>query len=176
MSDTPIRPVGAALLGVALFAIACQEPTSLDRRMVEAHFTTSSEAELLECPFPVAHMGMASIGPGGGTVVAGGSSISIPSGALLEPTTITLAVSESEVVQVDITAGDAEHFEFGAPVSITIDYSRCPESSTDDEVLGAWYVDGATQALLEPMNATDDKVSRTVEFETDHLSSYAVAH
>ncbi len=176
MYHTSIRPAGAALLGAALFVIACQEPTSLDRHTARAHFTGASQAELLECPFPVAHVGMASIGPSGGTVTAGGSSISIPSGALLAPTMITLAVSESEVVQVDITAGDAEHFMFEAPVSITIDYSRCPESSTAGEVLGAWYVDGATQALLEPMSSTDDKVARTVEFETDHLSSYAVAH
>lgn len=176
MSDTSIRPVGAALLGAALFVIACQEPTSLDRRTAQARFTSSADVALLECPFPVAHMGMASIGPSGGTVIAGGNSIEIPSGALLEPTMITLAVSESDVVQVDITAGDAEHFQFESPVSITIDYSRCPESSTDDETLGAWYVDGATQALLEEMRSTDDKHSRTIEFETDHLSSYAVAH
>ena len=176
MSDTSIRPAGVALLAAALVVVACQEPTSLDRRTAQAHFTTASEAELLECPFPVAHVGIASVGPGGGTVTAGGSSISIPSGALLEPTMITFVVAESEVVQVDITAGDAEHFEFEAPVSITIDYSRCPASSTENEVLGAWYVDGATHALLAPMSSTDDKVSRTVEFETDHLSSYAVAH
>ena len=176
MSSTSIRPAGTALLGAALFVVACQEPISLDRRTAEAHFTTTSQAELLECPFPVAHVGMASVGPSGGTVTAGGSSISIPSGALLAPTMITLAVSESEVVQVDITAGDAEHFEFESPVSITIDYSRCPESSTDNEMLGAWYVDGATQALLEEMDATDHRKSRTIEFETDHLSSYAVAH
>jgi hypothetical protein len=176
MYDKSIRPAGAALLGAALFVIACQEPTSLDRRAAHANFTRTSPAELLECPLPVAHVGMASVGPSGGTVTAGGSSISIPSGALLAPTMIRLAVSQTEVVQVDITAGDAEHFEFESPVSITIDYSRCPESSTAGEVLGAWYVDGATQALLEPMSSTDDKVARTVEFETDHLSSYAVAH
>ena len=176
MPYTSIRPVGAALVGVALLVSSCQEPAGLAGHAARAQFTTSSGTELLECPFPVSHVGMASVGPSGGTVIAGGNSISIPAGALLQPTMITIAVSESDVVQVDVTAGDAEHFQFETPVSITIDYSRCPESSTDNEVLGAWYVDGQTQALLEPMSSTDDKTARTVEFETDHLSSYAVAH
>ena len=177
MPNMYIRPIAAALASAALLTVACQEPTSLTRDGVpQPRFTSVPGTELLECPFPVASVTMATVGPSGGTVSAGGSSIRIPSRALLQPTLITVATGTSDYVDVDITAGNAEHFQFERPVTITIAYDRCSAASTESEELGAWYVDSYTKAPIAPMDATDDKSARAVSFDTDHLSSYAVAH
>lgn len=176
MTTTSFRRLASVLVAGMLTLVSCQEPTSLVRHTPRPSLDLSSAPELLECPLPIASVGMATIGTAGGTVTAGSSSIHIPPDALLAPTAITIEESASAFVEVRITAGHAEHFEFESPVTVTIGYSRCAPSATASADLGAWYIDDVTKALLEEMDATDDRGSRAVRFETGHLSSYAVAH
>jgi hypothetical protein len=176
MSITTFRPLAAPLAAAALAIAACQEPAGLREPASAPLFSTSYGAELLECPSSVAHVAVATVDPLGGTVSTAGSSITIPAGALLAPTQITLSVEPSNYLEVSITAGGEEHFVFEAPVTVTIGYSRCTRSNIDEEPLGAWYIDGETDSLIEPMSASDDKVAKKVTFQTGHLSSYAVAH
>ena len=176
MITNSFRRLASALVAGTLTLVSCQEPTGLVRHAPRPSLDLSSAPELLECPLQTASVGMATIGSAGGTVTAGSSSISIPSGALLAPTPITIEESASDFVEVRITAGDAEHFEFETPVTVTIGYSRCAPSATANLDLGAWYIDDDTRAPLEEMQATNDTSSRAVRFETGHLSSYAVAH
>ena len=137
---------------------------------------TSGDPQMLECPTSQSRTASGIVGPLGGTVEADGLSISVPLGAVLLPTQLTLTVPASNYVEVDITANGANHFEFLKPVSVTVSYARCTRSDIEDDVLSVWYIDGESRAFLEHMGGVDDKVARTVTFSTGHLSSYVVAN
>jgi hypothetical protein len=112
----------------------------------------------------------------GGTVAVGGTSISLPAGAVTVPTPVTVTLPVSTYMEATITANGLEHILFQLPVTITIDYSRCSRSNVDRASLSAWNVDPTTFNLIENMGGTDDKTARTVTFTTGHLSSYVIAY
>jgi hypothetical protein len=101
--------------------------------------------------------------------------VALPFGAVSLPTLITLRVPASSYVEIDVTANDLLSFRFRRPVSITIDYSRCPLEATAGSALTVWHIDPQTKARLEPMGGVDDPVRRRITFETGHLSGYAIA-
>jgi hypothetical protein len=115
------------------------------------------------------------IGVLGGTVGVDGSRITLPPGAVLEPTTITVTVPASKYVEIDVSANGAEHFEFLVPAAVTISYARCTRSDINAKVLSAWYIDSVLKTLLQHMGGVDNKITRTVTFTTDHLSGYSIA-
>ena len=167
--------VGVASLAAIASAFACSEPvTALASARNVGH--SSSSAVLVECPSSESHSSSVLVTPLGGSVTAGGSTISIPAGAVLVPTTITVTVPASQYMEVDITANGAEHFSFHAPVTVSVSYARCTRSDLDKDPLSVWYIDSQTKALLQNMGGTDDKTARIVTFVTDHLSGYAVAN
>lgn len=155
------RATAASVLG--LLAAACGEPTS-----------NRPQAVLVACAASTTQTSAATLGVTGGVVTTAGSSIRIPPGALAEPTLITLTVPASPNMQIDITAGSAEHFTFLLPVTITIDYSRCANIGTRS--ISVWYIDALARTLLERLPAIDDRAQRRVTFVTGHLSSYAIAY
>jgi hypothetical protein len=112
----------------------------------------------------------------GGIVSLGNTKISIPAGALLQPTLIQVRLPASQYMEVDVSANGLLSFLFKRPVSVTIDYSRCPASATDGAALTVWHIDSATKELLENMGGTNDASARTITFSTGHLSGYAVAN
>jgi len=116
----------------------------------------------------------ATITPLGGIVSIGGTTISLPAGAVLAPTTFTVTVPASRYMEVDISAAGTDHFLFEQPVVVTIDYSRCthPKSLRP---LTVWYWDSGTGELLENMAGVDNKLVRTMTFTTTHLSGYVIA-
>ena len=116
------------------------------------------------------------IGIWGGTVRAGGSSITLPFGSVLVPTRITLTVPPSEYMEVDIEANGREHFTFIAPATIAIGYGRCTDPAFDEGPLVAWYWDSVLDVLLEPFPSVDDKTARTVTFQSGHLSGFLIAN
>lgn len=136
----------------------------------------SSSAALVECPISETRSTSATIDLLGGTVSLDGHSITLPAGAVLLPTQITLTVPASNYVEIDIRANDLESFEFQEPVSVVLSYDRCTRSNLDKETLSAWYIDTDTKALLEDMGGVDDKASRTVTFDSGHLSGFAIAN
>lgn len=113
------------------------------------------------------------VGPSGGSVTAAGVTMTLPEGAVLEPTEFRLHVPSSTYVEVEIHANGQEHFQFHAPVVIAMDYSRCTASSG---LLTAWHIDPDTKSLLENMGGVDDTVNQRVIFSTMHLSGYAIAN
>jgi hypothetical protein len=131
---------------------------------------------LLVCPTGSAQSASAIVGPAGGRIAVGASSITIPAGAVPTPTKFKMVVPSSRYVEVSITAGDAEHYEFAAPATVVIDYSRCGVLAVANSLLGVWYVDDVTKAPLEIMPASNDPLARKLTFRTGHLSSYAVAY
>ena len=105
----------------------------------------------------------------------GGHSVLVPGGALLGPTSLTITEPASNIVVLRIQANDAQHFQFEAPVLVTISYARCHRRSLDQGALEVWYIDEATGELLENMGGVDNPLLRTVSFWTNHLSGYAIA-
>lgn len=104
----------------------------------------------------------------------GGSSITIPSGALSVPTLITLTLPAGQYMELDVQADAFTSFLFNQPVSVTIDYSRCNRNLSSD-TLTVWNIDEQTKALLQNMGGVTDTTAQTITFSTGHLSGYAVA-
>jgi hypothetical protein len=136
----------------------------------------SASPSLLECPAGESSSASALVTAAGGTVSAGGVSIVIPAGALLQDANVTVSVPASKYVEADISVEGSEHFIFELPVVVTVSYARCARSNIDLRPLSAWYIDTDTKALLEKMPSVDNKLSRTVTFTTGHLSGYAIAN
>lgn len=136
----------------------------------------SSSVRLLQCDPPASSASVTGlIGPLGGTLSVGNTSVVIPENAVLAPTSFRLTVPASSTVQISVKAGDAEHYQFLLPVLVTIDYSRCSAGLSVLDPLSAWNVDETTGALLENMSGTNDPLTHTMTFSTGHLSGYAVA-
>jgi len=162
-------------LAVLAFAVLSGCTDQAPTEPQAASFGSQSEPSLLVCPTNQTQSATAVIGALGGTVAVGGSSITLPPAAVLEPTTITLTVPASNYMEVDITANDAEHFDFLVPATVTISYARCSRSNINLKPLSVWYIDSLLKSLLQNMGGIDNKLLRTVTFTTDHLSGYSIA-
>ena len=163
----------AVLILSALAGAGCTERTATEPELA-AQFS-STGATLIECPSNTTKSVQGELGPLGGTLSLDGSSITLPAGAVLVPTTLTLTLPASNYMELHITANGGQHFQFEAPVTIAINYSRCTRSNINKNKLSAWYIDATTKALLQYMGGDDSKSTRTVTFGTDHLSAYSIA-
>ena len=134
-----------------------------------------SQRRLIECPTTQASSNSGLIGILGGTIAAAGTSISVPASAVLLGTVIRVTVPASTYMEIDVTANDLLSFLFQRPVTITIDYSRCPASVTTGKTLTVWHINTQTKVLIENMNGVNDPIQRKISFTTDHLSGYAIA-
>lgn len=153
------------LSAIALVLLGCSESP-----------TVPSGPRLLVCPTSTTLTGSFVADPIlGGSLTVGGTSITIPSGGVSVPTLFFVTVPASKYMEVEIHADGLTSFLFNQPATISIDYSRCPATVTDDRELQAWHINSLTKALLENMNGTDDKVARKITFTTGHLSGYGVA-
>lgn len=163
---------------IVTVGIACSAPSITDATSHEQAVRQGSlgAPNLIECPVNGASSNTATIGPLGGLVSVGGTSISVPAGALLSPVSITVTVPESNLMEIDISVSGTQHFVFEQPVVVTLSYSRCNRNDIDATPLSAWYIDSGTKAPLEPMGGVDNKLLRTVTFVTPHLSGYAIAN
>lgn len=163
--------LGAVLAGGL---VACGEPEG--GTTLEPAFATSSNPTLVECPSDESYETSATILPTGGSVELRGHSIQLPLGAVVTATTIGLREPASQYMLIAATADGQDHFQFLEPVAVTISYARCTRNNLEKGPLSVWLVDPATGALLENMGGVDDKENRTVTFQTDHFSGYAIAN
>lgn len=169
-----VRGASAALVFLAL--LSCGEERAND--VLGPSETTQPKVtpgDLVECPTSQTLTTQAIVSPLGGTVSLGATQVAIPAGALTLPTLITITIPASRYVEVDVKANALVSFLFNAPVSVTIDYSRCTRTDLDRAPLSVWYIDSATKAPLENMGGVDNKAARSVTFQTGHLSTYAIA-
>ena len=132
-------------------------------------------AALIECPTDVTQSVSARIGPSGGVLAVGNTSVVIPLGAVLFPESFTLTVPASRYAEIRVRTASAEHYIFHLPLTMTFDYSRCASPALDQRALTVWNIDPDTKALLAPMTSVDTKLTHTILFTTIHLSGYAVA-
>lgn len=151
--------------------------TGDDRSSSSANASLLAKAPaLVQCPTNETASATGVVGPLGGLVQVGETSIQIPAGALLSEATVTVTVPQSNYMEVDISVAGVEHFVFEQPVVVTLSYARCARSNIEAAPLSAWYIDSETKGLLEQMPSVDNKLTRSITFTTGHLSGYAVAN
>jgi hypothetical protein len=171
-----ISRIGAALLVAAL--VGCpgdsSTPTGPGKDPGPTKSLFGGSAALISCPAPATETGSGLIGPLGGVLAVSGIRVIVPANAVLAPTSFTLTVPESNYLEIDVKAGDADHFVFERPVVVAIDYGRCGIPRFH-RALSAWNIDPDTKALLEEMPSVDSQLTHTIIFSTIHFSGYAVA-
>ena len=137
----------------------------------------STSPKLLKCPNYIPLTGAVLADPLlGGVLNVGGTILSVPAGAISAPQLFVVTIPVSQYMEVDVSADGLTSFLFNTPATITIDYSRCPVSATQDRTLKVYHINPVTKALLEDMHGVDDKVARKITFNTDHLSAFSVAY
>jgi hypothetical protein len=163
-------------LALAAALTACSEPTSAPRLdESEPNFNESSASGLLVCPNRTFDFAWSIVGRFGGLLSLNGNQVIIAPQSLLSLAFVTIREPISPYVEIEVRVNGREHFDFAQPVTVVLDYSRCPESSLPAGPLTAWQIDPATNAFIEDMHGVDDRAARTVTFTTDHFSGYAVA-
>ena len=161
-----------AILGIA----ACEQagdPSAPERLLSTVD---GAAPEPLECPTDVTLSGQAVIGPSGGTLRAGRHQVVIPAGALTETLTFTLAAPAGTPLLIEASAQGLEHVPFKKPVTVVVDYARCPAGEVDAGALSAWYVEGSPPQLLKRMSGAQEPAASTYRFYTDHFSGYVIAN
>lgn len=174
---TLVRRLHVLLLAAAL--TACSEPTapSVSESVDGTSNISLQSGGLVACPTNESQSTFDLLGGGGGIVALGGTQVIIPDGALpsLGLSLVRLRIPASSYVEIDVSVNDLVDFDFHRPVTVVIDYSRCTRSDIDRAPLTVWYINPVTKAFIADMGGVDDKVARTVTFQTDHFSGYAIA-
>ena len=179
------RSLGSVLAGaLLLLGVSCSDaptapatpsPTDGSSKLLGISLFNSSPT-LLACPTSETQSTSALIGSLGGTVSLLGTSVTIPSGALLDDTTVELTIPAGQYMEVDLSVNGGQHITFLQPVVVTIDYSRCNRFDTLLRLLSVWNVDQDTKALLENMGGVDNKLTQSITFATPHFSGFAIAY
>jgi hypothetical protein len=163
---------------LALAALtACSEPTSAPQ-FEESHpsLNETATATLLECRRAESDFAWAFVGPLGRILSLDGHQLIVHEGALLSLAFITLRQPPTRFVEVEARVNGQPHFTFQKPVTVVLDYSRCRRRRLPEGALRVFEIDPVTKALIREMEgAVDDRASRTIRFDTDHFSGYAVA-
>jgi hypothetical protein len=141
----------------------------------QPNVSTGSGSGLLECPVSTFDFAWSFFGPLGGLLSLNGHQVIISPQALGSLAFVTVRQPISRFVEIEVRVNGRQHFEFAQPVTVVLDYSRCPDSSLPPGPLTAWQIDPVTNEFIEDMHGIDDRAARTVTFTTDHFSGYAVA-
>ena len=182
MRPTVLAVRSLTALVLALAAVACDDlPTQGGRaNRPQPQLSTTGEApesRLLACPTNDEARDAAVIGPEGGTLGARGTSITIPAGAVPEPTAFEVVVPASPYMEVEIHAVGQASYAFAQPAAVTINFARCPDDAVPEgATLEGVYVESGTRRVLEHMGGTADKNGKKLTFATPHLSGYIVAY
>lgn len=143
-----------------------------------ADATDVSSLTPLVCPVDTTQQSSVGlIGLLGGRLTLGANQLRIPLGAVLSLTGFQITLPAGNTVEADVSAVGLTSFLFQSPVSITIDYSRCPPGAIPDGAnLQVVYIDSETKQILAAMGGVNDPRLRTITFQTGHLSGYEVAY
>ena len=169
------RAANALVFGVLLPITACDAPESASAPGGDLQQAMVTAPSLLSCPSGQARGADGLVLPLGGAVGLGRHGVVVPAGALLGALEIEIEVPPSQYMLVELRANGQEHWQFLAPVTVTIDYGRCSIGLLDPPVT-VWHVDSGTGELLEHMGGIDNRIAKTITFTTDHFSGYAIAN
>jgi len=110
------------------------------------------------------------VGPGGGTIHVGTTTLSVPAGALDSAVRITAVAPSDTLSHVRF---EPQGLTFRQPASLTMSYANCNTIQSTDPRRIAY----TTEALriLEYLLSVDDVSTQTVTGELHHFSDYAIA-
>ena len=155
--------------GAVLALLSCAEraPTGPEASLIAPLLGPTG---LLRCSPQAAVSVTQTIGPAGGTLVIGAHQLSVPAGALLEPTTIT-AVAPSDTVNA--VRFQPEGLVFLSPPTLTMSYANCDVggSLAPKEIV---YTNDELD-VVEYLASSDDIFAQRVTTLLQHFSTYAVA-
>jgi hypothetical protein len=156
---------------------ACSEPTTAPQfEASQPSLNETPTATLLECRRADSDFASALIGPLGSVLSLDGHQLIVHEGALLNLAFVTMREPPTRFVEVELRVNGQPHFTFQKPVTVVLDYSRCRRRRLPEGALRVFEIDPVTKALIREMEgAIDDRASRTIRFDTDHFSGYAVA-
>lgn len=169
-----LAPRFAVLLALGATVTACDAPRSGEDTAAPL-LSSAARPTLLQCRTDEARSSRGRIDSAGGSISLGGHAVVVPGGAVASALEISIEVPVSDVAAIELEANGEEHWQFLAPVTVTIDYSHCPDGQLNG-ALSVYHVDLATGQLLEDMGAVDNRHARTITFTTDHFSGYAIAN
>lgn len=109
------------------------------------------------------------IGPKGGVLQFGASSLTIPQGALSSTVQITATMTLGQAVQVDFAPHGTQ---FAKAVTIVSNYTGCTMPSGG--AVNVYYTN-ASGGITQSMPSSNDAAHNTVTSLTDHFSGYLVA-
>lgn len=177
------RRFGTALVAALLFVGSCRDqptapitPGTAGGSAPASGLFNQSGPTLLSCPSNETQNTSGVIDALGGTLSLAGTSVAVPLGALLGPTTVELTIPAGRYMEVDLTVNGGQHITFLQPVVVTIDYSRCNRLNTLFRQLSVWNIDPDSKALLENMGGVDNKLTETITIVTPHFSGFAIAY
>jgi hypothetical protein len=178
-----LRVLAALLLASALGVVSCtpgEDGPSSPSATEPSHLLTSGDAVLgtdvgsglLACtPLPYA-IATRTIGSGGGTIVVGPHSLTVPTGALTAPVTITAEAPVGTVNSVRLLP-EGLRFAPGKPARLSLSYANCSLAARLLPKRIAY-----TNELLQILSyvlSVDDRSTKRVTGSLKHFSRYAVA-
>jgi hypothetical protein len=173
----PAAAVLAAVLVAACGGDSLTDPSSPrpSRRLLRG--AELAAVTLVSCPASESELdALGIVGVWGGEIEGDEITVQVPSAAVDEITGITVHMPASPYLEVNFNANGYEHYTFDVPITVSIDYSRCPDSAIQSHAaLRVVYLDDATRQPIEDMGGIVDSVARTITFQTRHFSSYAVS-
>jgi len=126
--------------------------------------------DLVRCTPPPYDSVTQTVGPGGGTIQVGTTTLSVPAGALDSAVSIT-AVAPSDTV--NHVRFEPQGLTFLQPASLTMSYANCNTMlSTDPRRIA--YTTEALQ-IIEYLPSVDDVSTQTITGQLHHFSDYAIA-
>lgn len=173
------REAARALLALPVLVslLSCADLTTPTAPVAEVASPASlsmAGGRLITCPASDVQVVSGNIGVGGGRIGVNGHELLVPKGALSSPQRFQMEVRSSPHLVVSFRAEGHEHFQFNAPVFLTLNYSRCESDAESAPELRMYYVDAASLSILEDVGGVMDTGANSVTAATDHLSDYAV--
>jgi hypothetical protein len=169
-----------SLVSLALLLGACSDQPPTSPRLAPSLSVGSEsahQAHIAVCPTTESHRTEGVLGPRGGSLHVAGHRLTVPPDVLTEATSFTLYAPAGQEVRLELSAQGAEHYQFAAPVVVTISYDRCRRQRPSASIASAWYIDDSGETLrVEPMRGKDDRKRKAVTFPTTHFSTYVVAY
>lgn len=194
MLSRPMRRFALPALLLALVASGCDRNADL---AAPATLDVPGASEARGKPAPVSSGTLLEVAPAevvtvaqiidrhGGELKAGGHMITVPRGAVLEPTLFTMTVEGDGHLSVDLTATredaqgdviDVGAAGFGKPVTLKMSYAAAETVSDPAKLKIFWLVDGTASGSLVPQPTLIDQSSKWLIAHLRHFSKYAVGN
>ena len=158
------------VLGVALLAGRCASDRSLPTGITPDLSAQSMPSGLLQCSKLPSTSLKQTIGSAGGTMRIGPHVFVVPSGALVQPVTISAKTAGGTGNAVDFKPAG---LTFLTPAYLVLSYANCSTVASSISKQVAYTTDSL--AILYYLATSDNTAAQQVTAQITHFSNYAVA-